>query len=120
MTPTQFVDALNVNTGGSLSQPERDALVAELTANNTTSGRASVLRKIADDSSFRALETNRAFVLMQYFGYLRRAPNESPDSNFEGYNFWLAKLNQANGNFIEAEMVKAFITAGEYAERFGP
>lgn len=120
MTPAQFVDALNVNTSGSLSTTERNALVAELQANNTTAGRASVLRKISDDSSFRSLETNRAFVLMQYFGYLRRAPNETPDTDFSGYNFWLGKLNQANGNYIQSEMVKAFITAGEYAQRFGP
>ncbi|HET9787479.1 MAG TPA: hypothetical protein VFP47_10115, partial [Pyrinomonadaceae bacterium] len=63
---------------------------------------------------------NKAFVLMQYFGYLRRNPNDSPDSDFSGFNFWLGKLNQFNGNFVDAEMVKAFITSGEYAQRFGP
>jgi hypothetical protein len=40
--------------------------------------------------------------------------------NFAGYNFWLAKLNQFNGNFINAEMVKAFIVSSEYRQRFGP
>jgi hypothetical protein len=120
LTPAQFVDALNVNTGGSLSQAERDARVAELTADNTVSGRANVLRKVVDDVDFRAREFNRAFVLMEFFGYLRRAPDEAPDGNFDGYNFWLGKLNQFNGNFIEAEMVKAFITSTEYRQRFGP
>ena len=59
---------------------------------------------------------------MQYFGYLRRNPNDAPEQNlnFEGYNFWLGKLNQFNGNFVEAEMVKAFILSGEYRQRFGP
>ena len=120
MTPAQFVDALSANTSGSISQSERNTLVAELTANNTSAGRASVLRKISDDSGFRAFQTNRAFVLMQYFGYLRRTPNDVPDLDFSGYNFWLAKLNQFNGNFVEAEMVKAFIMATEYQQRFGP
>ncbi|HEX7312418.1 MAG TPA: Calx-beta domain-containing protein [Pyrinomonadaceae bacterium] len=120
MTPAQFVDALNANAGGSLSQAERDARVAELTAANTNAGRASVLLKLPDDADFRQREFNKAFVLMQYFGYLRRAPNESPDSNFDGYNFWLGKLNEFNGNFITAEMVKAFITSIEYRQRFGP
>ncbi len=120
MTPAQFVDALSANTGGSISLSERNTLVAELTANNTSAGRASVLRKISDDSGFRALQTNRAFVLMQYFGYLRRAPNETPDTDFSGYNFWLTKLNQFNGNFVDAEMVKSFIVSSEYAQRFGP
>ena len=71
-------------------------------------------------ADFRTREFNRAFVLMQYFGYLRRAPNEAPDGNFDGYNFWLSKLNQFNGNFVAAEMVKAFITSDEYRLRFGP
>ena len=52
---------------------------------------------------------------MQYFGYLRRNPNAEPDSDFTGYEFWLSKLNQFNGNFINAEMVKAFIKSTEYA-----
>jgi hypothetical protein len=120
LTPAQFVDALNANTGGSLSQSERDALVAELAANDTTAGRASALRKIADDADFRAREMNRAFVLLQYYGYLRRNPDEAPDANLDGYNFWLQKLNQFNGNFANAEMVKAFLVSGEYIGRFGP
>jgi hypothetical protein len=119
-TPAQFVDALSVNTGGSLSQGERDQLVSELMANNTNAGRASVLRKVAEDADFKQREFNRAFVLMQYFGYLRRNPNETPDTNFDGYNFWLAKLNQFGANFVNAELVKAFITSSEYQQRFGP
>jgi hypothetical protein len=55
---------------------------------------------------------------MQYFGYLRRDPNTGPDIDFEGYNFWLTKLNQFNGNFEQAEMVKAFIISNEYRQRF--
>ena len=120
LTPAQFVDSLNANAGGSLSPSERDALVAELTAANTAAGRASVLLKLTDDADFRRREFNKAFVLMQYFGYLRRAPDESPDTNFDGYNFWLSKLDEFHGNFVEAEMVKAFITSIEYRQRFGP
>ena len=57
---------------------------------------------------------------MEYFGYLRRNPDDAPDNNRSGYDFWLAKLNQFNGNFVQAEMVKAFITSDEYRQRFGP
>ena len=57
-------------------------------------------------------EFNRAFVMMQYFGYLRREPD------LGGYNHWLAKLEQFGGNYVEAEMVKAFISSIEYRERF--
>jgi hypothetical protein len=63
---------------------------------------------------------NLAFVLMQYFDYLRRDPDASPDSDFKGYNFWLSKLDEFNGNFIAAEMVEAFISSDEYRKRFGP
>ena len=55
---------------------------------------------------------------MQFFGYLRRNPNNAPDSDYTGYDFWLSKLNNFNGNFVEAEMVKAFISSSEYRERF--
>jgi hypothetical protein len=117
MSNAQYVDALNMNAGGALSQSERDTLVNGLNAGTIT--RARVLRSVAEDADFAQAERNRAFVLSQYFGYLRRDPDAAPDTNFDGYNFWLAKLNQFNGNFIDAEMVKAFITSSEYADRFG-
>jgi len=65
-------------------------------------------------------EFNRAFVLMQFFGYLRRDPNAGPDTDYTGYDFWLTRLNAFNGNFANAEMVKAFINSTEYKQRFGP
>jgi uncharacterized protein (TIGR03118 family) len=82
--------------------------------------RAQALRLIAESDYFRTNELNRAFVLMEYFGYLRRNPNDPPDNNLDGYNFWLAKLNQFNGNFVNADMVKAFLKSTEYRGRFGP
>ncbi len=108
----QFVETLNSNTNGALSPTERNNLVNGLNSGAET--RASVLRKVAEDADFAAAEKSRAFVMMQYMGYLRRDPDEG------GYQFWLGKLNQFNGNFELAEMVKAFITSIEYKERFGP
>lgn len=117
-TPEQYVDQLNANTGNSLTAPERDNLVNGL--KNGTEVRATVLRKIAENSAYARQESNRAFVLIQYFGYLRRNPNDAPDSGFGGNNFWLNKLDQFNGDYVKAEMVKAFISSGEYKQRFGP
>ena len=117
MTSAQYVDALNTNAGGALSVTERNQLVADLTAGTKT--RAQALRAVVEDSDFNAAQFNRAFVLMEYFGYLRRNPNDSPDASFDGYNFWLLKLNQFGGNYVSAEMVKAFITSAEYQQRFG-
>ena len=131
MTAEQFVDKLNANTfdpsasvsGGSLTSVERNALITQLSANPTSPTlRAQVLRSVSENALFNSRQFNRAFVLMQYFGYLRRNPNDPPELmlDFTGYNFWLGKLNQFNGNFVNAEMVKAFIVSGEYGQRFGP
>ncbi|MFN2510104.1 MAG: SBBP repeat-containing protein [Pyrinomonadaceae bacterium] len=117
MAPSQFVDILNANTGRALTAAERDALVADLTSGTKT--RAQVVRAVAENPEFGRRQFNRAFVIMQYFGYLRRKPDEPPDSDFAGWQFWLNKLDQFNGNFVEAEMVKAFITCGEHTHRFG-
>src|SRR5205823_1660741 len=96
----------------------RDQLISDLATGMKT--RAQVLRAVAEDPDLVNADFNRAFVLMQYFGYLRRNPNDAPEANFDGYNFWLNKLNQFDGNFVNAEMVKAFIHSTEYRQRFGP
>jgi hypothetical protein len=119
MTPEQFVSVLNATAGNPLTEGERNQHVANLTAaGNSPAGRAAVLMAVIEDDDFESAEFNRAFVLMEYFGYLRRNPFAPPDSGFEGYDFWLGKLNEFNGNFIQAEMVKAFISSDEYRNRF--
>jgi len=131
LTAAQFVDKLNANTydpqsatpTGSLTSGERESLVAQLAPDPASPIlRAQVLRTVVENAEFHSRQFNKAFVLMQYFGYLRRNPNEAPEPglNFAGYNFWLNKLNSFNGNYIGAEMVKAFITSTEYQRRFGP
>ena len=121
MNGQDFVDKLNQNAGRVLSPQENANLVGILGATPTDFlKRAQVLRGVAENSDLRNAEFNKAFVLMQYFGYLRRNPNEAPDADFSGYTFWLDKLNQFNGNYIAAEMVKAFISSDEYRHRFGP
>jgi len=112
-----YVNALYKNTGIVPPQTVKDKLVTGL--NNASMNRAAVLLEVANDLTFRQQEQNAAFVLMEYFGYLRRDPDAAPDSDFNGYNFWLNKLNQFNGNYIDAEMIKAFTTSFEYRQRFG-
>jgi hypothetical protein len=116
LLPNEYVDRLNAQAGSPLTQSERDQLVAGLSAGTET--RASVLRKVAENPEFTRRETGRAFVLMQYFGYLRRAPNEAPDTDFAGLDFWLGKLDEFGGDYRRAEMVKAFISSIEYRARF--
>lgn len=118
MSADSFVDQLNARAGNPLTVAERNQLVSDLSTGAKT--RAQVLRAIAEHPSVVTNEFNRAFVLMQYFGFLRRNPNDPPDSDYTGYDFWLTKLNQFNGNYINAEMVKAFLSSIEYRQRFGP
>jgi hypothetical protein len=92
-------------------QSFRDSLVAGLDA--ATETRATVLRKVSEFPFLNQREFNGAFVFMEYAGYLRR------DADVSGNAFWLKKLNEFNGNFVNAEMVKAFITSSEYRQRFG-
>lgn len=117
LAPAAYVDKLNTQAGNVLTFDEYFRLSNGLMAGLETRG--SVLRKIAESQKFSDAEFNRAFVLMQYFGYLRRNPNDAPDSDYAGFDFWLAKLNQFGGDYRAAEMVKAFITSGEYRHRFG-
>jgi len=104
-----YVDALIANTGVSFTSTERNALVSGLGGGMT---RAAVLRQIVEDADFVSAKRNSAFVMMEYFGYLRREPDAA------GFDFWLGKLNQFNGNFEQAEMVRSFIISGEYRDRF--
>jgi hypothetical protein len=114
---------LNQKAGNVLSTTERSDAInlfsgAANTSNNTA--RAQAVRMIAEDTDLYNAEYDRAFVLAEYYGYLRRNPNDAPDSDYTGYDFWLTKLDQFNGNYIAAEMVKAFLSSIEYRQRFGP
>ena len=105
-----YVDRLLANTGVSFAPGDRDSLLNGLNAG--TLSRAAVLGQIANNETFARARFNEAFVMMEYFGYLRRDPDDS------GYHFWLEKLNQFDGNFERADMVKAFLLSGEYRARF--
>jgi len=117
MSPGDYVDALIAHTGAPVSGAQRNDLVNGLI--NLKETRATVLRKIAENNTLAVTEFNRAFVLMQYYGYLRRNVDDLPDKDFSGFDFWLNKLNQFNGDYRTAEMVKAFLASSEYRKRFG-
>jgi hypothetical protein len=109
LTASQFVDVLCAATGVVANGAERDALVASLQAG---APRADVLATLVESNEFSRFEFNKAFVLMQYFGYLRRDPDAA------GYGYWLSKLEQFGGDYQRAEMVKAFLGSTEYRDRF--
>ncbi|HVQ36008.1 MAG TPA: DUF4214 domain-containing protein, partial [Pyrinomonadaceae bacterium] len=122
-----YVDRLFLNTGVNASASDRTALVNGL--NGGTETRATVLQKVVDGvlvvgegnqqftttygQAFYNAQFTQAFVQLEYFGYMKRDPDEA------GYAFWLGKLNQFGGDFVAAEMVLAFISSPEYRARFG-
>ena len=105
-TPPQYVDKLYQHAAVTGTTQERLDTIAEFNGAATASdpgARGRALLRITQNAAFRQREGNRAFVFMEYIGYLRRSPNDPPDGNFDGYNFWLTKLNQFNGDFLQAE-----------------
>ena len=113
---SDFIDALIAtikNNSGVDLTPKRPELVNEYLLGATQAqSRARVIRKAISYTEFINAEFNSAFVLAQYFGYLRRNPDPA------GYAFWLDRLNTNGGNF--RSMVCSFITSSEYQLRFGP
>jgi hypothetical protein len=110
MSPTIFVNTLFDTAGLLPFDQERQDAINALT--NSTKTRAQVLLDLIKIQAFKDREHNPAFVLMQYFGYLRRNPDQG------GYDFWLNVLNNREPNNFRA-MVCAFITSPEYQLRFG-
>jgi len=122
-TPAQYIDQLLRHAGIVPSAVERATAIAEFggaatASNNDARGRALV--DLVQNQTFQERQRNPSFVQMQYFGYLRRNPNDSPDRDFSGFDFWVGKLDQFGGNFVDAEMVKSFLVSFEYRQRFGP
>lgn len=110
MSRDQFVDAL-LQTMSARAGVELSSLRSALLSDYDTGGRSLVVRDAASANEFAQLEYNKAFVLMEYFGYLRRNPDAG------GYDFWLNVLNQGHSGSNRG-MVCAFLTSGEYQRRF--
>ena len=110
MTREEFVDAVlqtMQQRSGGIQSALRDGLLNDYDLGS----RALVVRHAAEADSFVAAEYNKAFVLMEYFGYLRR------DVDQHGYNFWLNVLDNGDANNYSG-MVCAFLTSTEYQRRF--
>lgn len=86
----------------------RDEMIGDLNVGSKTRGQ--VLRRIVESAEVDNKEYNRAFVTMEYFGYLYRDP--------DGYNAWLTYLNNNPTDF--RTMVRGFLDSPENSSRFGP
>lgn len=115
-TAELFVDVLLANvrqaTGVDLNG-ERESLIGRYRTGSTNiESRAFVLRDVTESSAVRDANYNKAFVLVGYFGYLQRNPDQ------RGYDFWLSVLNNSREGGNYSGMVCSFITSTEYQRRF--
>jgi len=108
LSNSAYVDALESNAEVTLAN--KAALVEALNTNQKT--RAQVLREIVELQSVTDKFFIRAFVAMQYFGYLRRDPDTI------GFDNWVTTLTADPSNF--RHMIFGFIFSDEYRHRFGP
>ncbi|MEK6280494.1 MAG: DUF4214 domain-containing protein [Acidobacteriota bacterium] len=108
--PTAYVDAL-LQTVGLPAHPSRTGWISTLNSNNNSQTRGQVLRQLVESSEVFNKYFNEAFVIMQYFGYLRRTADAS-------YLSWLQTMNQSGGDY--RTMINGFMNSAEYRRRFGP
>jgi hypothetical protein len=99
------VDAILTTAGVEL--PQREQLITELRDGKLT--RAEVLRAIVESAEVDTRFYNESFVVMQYFGYLRRDPDIL-------YLDWIKTLDETGDYRI---MVNGFLNSHEYRGRFG-
>jgi hypothetical protein len=104
---TAYVDAL-LNTAGLPNHPSRAGWIAGLRNNTLT--RPKVLRELVESAESYTKFYNEAFVVMQYFGYLRRDPDNL-------YREWIRIMNQDSANY--RGLISGFVNSLEYHQRFG-
>jgi len=104
--PRGYINALEATAGVVL--PNKESLIADLQAGRIT--RAQTLRAVAESVEVYVRYYNTAFVVMQYFGYLRRDPDIL-------YLEWIRTMDQNGGDY--RVMVNGFINSTEYRSRFG-
>jgi hypothetical protein len=108
--PTAYVDAL-LQTVGLQNHPSRQTWINQLNVSNTSQTRGQVLRQLVESPELYNKYYNEAFVIMQYFGYLRRTADAS-------YLSWIQTMNQTGGDY--RTMINGFMNSSEYRRRFGP
>ena len=108
---TQYVNRLIENSGINVDAASREALVSGLSGGRDTRG--SVLLKIVDDPRLIEKEKYRSLLLLHYFGYLRRNPDDPPDGDLRGFNFWLQDLERHHD---ARDLSNAFRVTGEYGQ----
>ena len=105
----RFAARLYENAGLEADDAERAALASALSAKTLT--REGALLKVAADPRLAERERHRADLLLHYFAFLRRSPDDPPDRDLTGFNFWLSNLER--GGDLE-KLALAFRDSIEY------
>jgi hypothetical protein len=105
----QFLDQVIQNAGISIATIDRQKLISQLA--NQPDSRASLVLKIIDEPQFVAKDQKRSLVALHYFAYLRRNPNDPPDNDWRGFNFW---VNDIEHNSDPNKLRAAFSLTDEY------
>ena len=107
--------ASNTTLPGQPPQFGRQELINKMASGEFTAAqtlRAFIEQKVVFDQFFF-----RAFVAMQYFGYLLRDPEDA------GYNDWVDVLTNGRGPIPPGDfrhLIFGFVWSVEYRQRFGP
>jgi hypothetical protein len=92
LSDEQFVARLYEHAGLGDAEDERRALASDLAG--ASADRPGVLLRVAEDPRFVERERHRSLVLLHFFAYLRRNPEDPPDNNIRGLLHWVGHLQQ--------------------------
>jgi len=104
--PRDYVNELERAARVTLSNKEQ--LITDMEQHGKT--RAEVLRAVAESPEVTSKYVIPAFVVMEYFGYLRRDPDAL-------YQSWINTFNADPNNY--RQLVNGFMNSPEYRSRFG-
>jgi len=100
LTDEQFVNRLYENAGLSEESREREELASELSSGKES--RAGILLKVVENPRFAELEENRSLVVLHFFGYLHRNPDDPPDNDLRGMLHWIKELDRTHDRSVLA------------------
>ena len=90
----RFAARLYEHAGVEADAAERAALASALSSGTET--RAGALLKVAADPRLEQRGRHRALLLLHYFAFLRRSPDDPPDHDLTGFNFWLSNFERTD------------------------
>lgn len=109
MSNDRYVDTLAENIGVAVSRIERSKLVDKL--NQSAITRAQLLSNMVNLPQFVQKEKYRSLVLLHYFGYFHRNPDDPPDNNMDGFSYWVREVEKSKE---PGRLPQAFMAADEY------